>query len=86
MIYEPEPDFDIEGLRERISKPSKSGTRPELLRDLLQQGREYDKGQIAKRIMDYAGVQKTRAYDVINQATKSGILKCHKLTKLYVLP
>ena len=46
-------------------------------------GREYDKSQIVSIIMKETGRGKSAAYDLVDEAKKEGILRYHKLTKIY---
>jgi len=62
----------------------KRGLKPEMLREFLMRGKEYDKGQIVKIIMDETGRGKSVAYDLVDEA-KRGVLRYHKLTKAYEL-
>ena len=63
----------------------KRGLKPEMLREFLMKGREYDKGQIVSIIMKETGRGKTAAYDLVDEAKKAGVLRYHKLTKIYEL-
>jgi hypothetical protein len=62
----------------------KRGLKPEMLREFLVKGREYDKSQIVSIIMKETGRGKTAAYDLVDEA-KGGVLRYHKLTKTYEL-
>jgi len=62
----------------------KRGLKPEMLREFLMRGREYDKGQIVSIVMKETGRGKTAAYDLVDQA-KGRVLRYHKLTKIYEL-
>ena len=62
----------------------KRGLKPEMLREFLGKGREYDKSQIVSIIMQETGRGKTVAYDLVDEA-KGGVLRYHKLTKTYEL-
>ena len=61
----------------------KRGLKPEMLREFLMRGREYDKSQIVSIIMKETGRGKSAAYDLVDEAKKEGILRYHKLTKIY---
>jgi hypothetical protein len=63
----------------------KRGLKPEMLREFLMKGREYDKGQIVSIVMDETGRGKTVAYDLVDEAKKAGVLRYHKITKIYEL-
>jgi hypothetical protein len=62
----------------------KRGLKPEMLREFLMKGREYDKSRIVSIIMQETGRGKTVAYDLVDEA-KRGVLRYHKLTKTYEL-
>jgi hypothetical protein len=61
----------------------KRGLKPGMLREFLMRGREYDKSQIVSMIMEETGRGKSVAYDLVDEAKKSGVLRYHKLTKIY---
>jgi 5S rRNA maturation endonuclease (ribonuclease M5) len=60
------------------------GLKPDMLREFLMRGKEYDKGQIVSIIMKETGRGKTAAYDLVDEA-KRDVLRYHKLTKTYEL-
>jgi hypothetical protein len=62
----------------------KRGLKPEILREFLMKGREYEKSQIVSIIMKETGRGKTAAYDLVDEA-KHGVLLYHKLPKTYEL-
>jgi hypothetical protein len=51
----------------------------------LMRGREYDKNQIVSIIMKETGRGKTVAYDLVDEAKRCGVLRYHRLTKIYEL-
>jgi hypothetical protein len=63
----------------------KRGIKPEVLREFLIKGREYDKAQIVKLIMKETGRQQSCAYDLVDEAKKRGVLRYHKVSKIYEL-
>ena len=63
----------------------KKGLKPEVCREFLMRGREYDKAQIVSIIMKETGRGKTVAYDLVDEAKRCGVLRYHKLTKIYEL-
>ena len=89
MIYEVDADFDIDSWREQLSsnKGKTGGVRPKMLRDVLTKGREYDKRQLAEIIIDEFGIRKTRAYEIIRQATAKAhrVLRFNATIKTYAL-
>jgi AAA domain len=86
MIYQVDPDFDIEGWKQQIgsNKPTESYD-PTDLRDWLQKDKEYDRPDIVEIIKDETGHGKTWAYVFIRKAIKKRVLKCDSLTKIYKL-
>jgi len=85
MMYEVLPDFDLDNWRHEITSPGKTGVKPQLLRDLLEPGREYDKKQIVALIKEETGCAKTRAYELVDQAKARSVLRFNKTIKTYVL-
>ena len=88
MIYEPDTSFDINDWRQELSRAAGSGrtrVNPQILRELLETGRHYDKREIVTAIMAEKGVGKTRAYELIDQAKGRGVLHFNKGTKTYAL-
>jgi hypothetical protein len=63
----------------------KRGLKPEMLREFLMRGRQYDKSQIVSIITKETGRGKTVAYDLVDEAKRCGVLRYHKLTKIYEL-
>jgi len=87
MIYEPEPDFDIEGLREQVTSGKNNRTPPikETLYALLQRDREYDKAQIAKLIIKDKGISPATAYRWVDKGHALKVLSFNRQTEIYVL-
>ena len=86
MIYDVDSDFDIENWRQQlISRRSKTGVKPQILREILSRGREYDKKQIAAFIIEETGLGKSRAYQIIDEAKRRGVVHYNKMIKTYVL-
>jgi len=86
MIYEVDSDFDIESWRQQlISAKTKTGVRPQHLREILAKGRQYDKKQLAALIMEETGLGKSRAYQIIDEAKRGGTLHYNKMIKTYAL-
>jgi hypothetical protein len=63
----------------------KTGVKPQDLREILEKGREYDKGRIVDLIMEEKGVKQSRAYQLVDQAKARGVLRYSKITKIYAL-
>jgi hypothetical protein len=86
MIYEPDESFDIDEWRQTVSATTSNVRKgPQILRDLLEPDRKYDKKQIVAIIMDEKGIGKTRAYELVEQAKDRGILSFNKIIKTYAL-
>jgi len=86
MIYEVARDFDIESWRQQlISGKTKSGVKPQMLREFLTKGREYDKQQIVTLVRQETGLGKSSAYQLVDRAKAHGVLRYSKLTKIYAL-
>jgi hypothetical protein len=87
MIYEVDADFDIESWREQITGTGKrkAALQPQMLRECLRKGREYDLKGLTAIVMEHFVVQKTCAYDLIRKARAGGILRYNKMIKTYVL-
>ena len=83
-LFVPVEFFDWDGF-DHPPKEKTGGIKPAVLRELLQKGREYDKSQIVKIIMKETGRKRARAYDVVDEAKRKGVLRYHKLTKIYEL-
>ena len=82
-LFVPNDFFDWEAFDHPPKE--KRGLQPEMLRELLIKGKEYDKGQIVKIIRDETSRAKSVAYDLVALARKRGVLRYHKLTKIYEL-
>src|SRR5262249_38054747 len=67
MIYEVDLDFDISGWCEQIATTGKrrEALKPQMLRECLIKGREYDLKELTAIVMEHFVVQKTCAYDMI---------------------
>jgi hypothetical protein len=86
MIYEPDPSFDIDEWRQEVGASTRNrGTTPQRLRDLLEKGRDYDKKDIVAIIREETGVGKTRAYELVDQAYSTRILRFNRTIKTYAL-
>jgi hypothetical protein len=86
MIYEPDTSFDIDEWRQEIGAPTRrTGLNPQILRELLEKGREYEKKQIVAILIDENGIGKTRAYELVNQAKARRILRINTVMKTYAL-
>jgi AAA domain len=85
MIYEPDTSFDMEGWREEVSAPGKASVKPQIFRELLKKGRDYDKRKVVELVREEKGLGKTRAYELVDQATARKILRFKKTVKTYAL-
>src|SRR5262249_3919447 len=86
MLYTRDEDFDMEDWREEVGC-AKTVRRPakEVLRDVLQPGREYDQNDIVKRIINEELVSQATAYRIVKAGKKRRILRCNKVAKTYAL-
>ena len=87
LIYEVDADFDIDSWREQIvtNGKRKAALQPQMLRECLTKGREYDLKGLTAIVMEHFVVQKTCAYDLIRKAKKGGVLRYNKMIKTYTL-
>jgi hypothetical protein len=86
MVYEPDESFDIDEWRQTVGATTSNARKgPQILRDLLEPDRKYDKKQIVAIIMDEKGIGKTRAYELVEQAKGRGILSFNRIIKTYAL-
>jgi hypothetical protein len=86
MLYARDDDFDMEGWRQEVgTQTSKSSVKPQIVRELLERGRDYDRQKIVALIREETGVQNTRAYELVRQAKARGILRFNKTVKTYAL-
>ena len=81
-LFVPVEDFDWEAFD---GGTSKGGVKPQMLRELLERGREYDKQQIVALVREETGVGKSRAYQLVDQAKTHRVLHFNKMIKTYVL-
>jgi hypothetical protein len=88
MLYARDDGFDIDQWRREVSTSKDGSTRvdPRILRQVLAKGQEYERQMIVEILKDEpAELQKTRAYEIIKQATARKILRFNKMTKTYAL-
>ena len=87
MIYEPEPDFDIEALREHVENGQKTRTtyQPEIVAEMEWPKPQLDKPQLAAAIRDETGCSNSTAYRLIDAAVthRPAIIKYSKMTQIY---
>jgi DnaB helicase-like protein/AAA domain-containing protein len=86
MIYEPEPDFDIESFREGIEKPKKQ--RPTFKAEIIRDDVEWSKPELStvelvRAIKAASGCGGSRAYELVDEARARGFIKFSKITKTY---
>jgi hypothetical protein len=91
-IYEQEPDFDMEALRERIEsgKKSRPAYRPEIIAEMDwpkpagggERG-QLDKKQLADAVQEEINCSRATAYRLIDVAVMQRIVKYSKMTKIY---
>jgi hypothetical protein len=86
MIYEPEPDFDFEGWKEQVTA-KKTVTREKFTVDMVREANfrftECEIKPLAQLISDKIGCGRTRAYELVKEATKAKIFRHNKLTDTY---
>ena len=82
-LFVPVDFFDWSG----FDHPPKESVRisPTVLREHLEKGRQYDRGQIVKIIKKEIGLKQTAAYKLVERATQSVVLRYHRLTKIFEL-
>lgn len=86
MIYQHEPDFDMDALREQVEHGKRQAPPiEETLRKLLEQGHKYDKAQIAKLIRKAKGVSQATAYRWVEKAVVMKVLRFNKQIETYEL-
>ena len=91
-IYEPEPNFDIEALREQIESGPKKRTayNPKIVAEMDWPEPEgggprgqLDKKGLTAAVENETGCSHATAYRLIDQAVTHGIIKYSKMTKIY---
>lgn len=87
MIYEVEPDFDVEAWKEQISsnRSNTAKSRKHTWHETLAKGREYDTSQLLPLVMEAFVVKESRAYDLIREAKHDKTLRYNKTLKTYAL-
>ena len=85
MIYEPDPDFDIQGFRQHIESPTKTkqAYSPQIVADMDWPKRELDKPQLAKAIEAETGCSRSTSYRLVDLAVIQHIIRYSKLTRIY---
>jgi hypothetical protein len=84
MIYELDPDFDVEGYRESVTGKPRQTFSPKIVAEIPWPQSELEKKTLAKQVMDETGCAKSRAYSLIDDAVKDRFLTFKKLTRTYV--
>jgi 5S rRNA maturation endonuclease (ribonuclease M5) len=86
MLYAADQAVDMERWREEVSEPKGGRVDPKILREVLVAGKDYERPEIVEILKDEpVEVQKSRAYEIIREATSKKILKFSKVTKTYAL-
>jgi hypothetical protein len=75
VIYEVAENFDVDAWRPEVSAPRKASVKPQVLREILEKGRQYDKKEIVTLLREETGVHKTRAYELVEQAVRHQLLR-----------
>jgi hypothetical protein len=87
MIYEVDEEFDVQSWRRQVCNVSKRRTySPEIVRDLIERGRQFKKKDLVKVIQDDTGCGKSCAYELVEEATNKGILDLDKESRMYFKP
>jgi hypothetical protein len=87
-IYEPEPDFDIEGLREQLTA---TGTKKkpkfnvEMVKELVKFRGELDMTGLAKLIETKTGCGRSRSYELVHEGRRAKLFRFQRNTELYAL-
>jgi hypothetical protein len=87
MLYARADDFDTNWWRQEVSA-AKGSTHvdPKILREVLATGKEYERQAIVEVLRDEpVEVQKSRAYEIIREATARKILRFNKTMRTYAL-
>ncbi|PWT82945.1 MAG: hypothetical protein C5B58_07310 [Acidobacteria bacterium] len=86
MLYAPDNEFDLQEWREEVgcAKTPRKPTK-DILRGVLQPGREYDQKNIVERIKEEELVSQSTAYRIVNEGKTRRILRRNKVTKTYAL-
>jgi hypothetical protein len=84
MIYEPDPDFDIEGLRDQVTTGKKK-KKETFTVDMLREHRfpELELTPLAKCIQDKIGCGRTRSFELVHEARKAKFFRFNKITATY---
>jgi hypothetical protein len=84
MIYEPEPDFDIEEFREQIERPKKRRTfEAEIVAQIDWPKPELDKKQLVAAVIEETSCSKPVAYKRIDEAVAKRLIRFNKQTEIY---
>ena len=87
-IYEPEPDFDIEGLREQLTatgKKKKPKFNVEMVNELVKFSGELDMARLAQLIQEKTGCGQSRSYELVHEGRKAKLFRFQRNTELYAL-
>jgi hypothetical protein len=88
MIYEPNPDFDMEAFQEHLTtteKKKKPKFNVEMVKELVKFSGELDMAGLAKLIQKKTGCGKSRSYELVHEGRKAKIFRFHRNTELYAL-
>jgi hypothetical protein len=85
-LYEPEPDFDMDALRDQLDHGKREAPPiEETLRKVLKPLQQYDKAQVAKLIMKDKGISQATAYRWVDKGEKMNVLRYIKKIDCYEL-
>jgi hypothetical protein len=85
-IYEPEPDFDIEGFREQLTttgKKKKPKFDVEMVREHVKFRGELEIKPLAELIAHKIGCGRARSYELVHEGRKAKIFRFNKITETY---
>jgi hypothetical protein len=84
MLYEPDPDFDIEGFREGLEKPKGRETYdPKIVAEIDWPKAELDRSQLRDAVMEELDCHWATAYRLIKTALAKRWIHFNKTTEIY---
>ena len=83
-IYEPEPDFDIEALREHVTGvKKKQGFTVEMVRELVKFPGELEIGPLGRLIEEKLGCKRSRSQELVHEAQKAKVFRYNRTTETF---
>jgi len=85
MIYEPEPEFDVQSFREQLERPKKTRQiySPQIVAEIDWPKPELDKKQLAVAVQKQTNCSDSTAYRLIDAAVTQRRIRFSKQTKIY---